>query len=77
MLIGLEQGFALETTGGRLAHLDEPWTDPSVRMNEGGRDPDGRSYGGSMAYEERSGAGALYRLDPHGAVHAVACVRGS
>ena len=33
-------------------------------MNEGGCDPDGRFYCGSMAYDRRPGAGAVYRLDP-------------
>jgi sugar lactone lactonase YvrE len=40
-------------------------------MNEGGCDPDGRFYCGSMAYDKATGAGALYRLDPDGAVHRV------
>ena len=40
-------------------------------MNEGGCDPDGRFYCGSMAYDKRPGAGALYRLDPDGSVQVV------
>ena len=32
-------------------------------MNEGGCDPDGRFYCGSMAYDQRSAAANLYRLD--------------
>jgi sugar lactone lactonase YvrE len=40
-------------------------------MNEGGCDPDGRFYCGSMAYDQRPGGGALYRLDPGGSVRAV------
>jgi sugar lactone lactonase YvrE len=40
-------------------------------MNEGGCDPDGRFYCGSMAYDQRPGAGALYRLDPDGSVRVV------
>ena len=63
-VIGLERGFALEETDGTLTVLDELWADESVRMNEGGCDPDGRFYCGSMAYDKRPGGGAMYRLDP-------------
>ena len=38
----------------------------AIRMNEGGCDPDGRFYCGSMAYDKTPGAAALYRLDPDG-----------
>jgi sugar lactone lactonase YvrE len=67
-VLGVERGFALEDPDGALAHLPELWSDESVRMNEGGCDPDGRFYCGSMAYDKRSGAGSLYRLDPDGSV---------
>jgi sugar lactone lactonase YvrE len=70
-VIGVERGFALEEADGTLTHLGELWSDTNVRMNEGGCDPDGRFYCGSMAYDERPGAGALYRLDPDGSVHVV------
>jgi hypothetical protein len=40
----VERGFALEDADGTLTHLDEVWSDDSVRMNEGGCDPDGRLY---------------------------------
>jgi sugar lactone lactonase YvrE len=70
-VIGVERGFALEDADGTLTHLGELWTDTSVRMNEGGCDPDGRFYCGSMAYDQRPGAGALYRLDPDGSVRVV------
>jgi sugar lactone lactonase YvrE len=70
-VIGVERGFALEDPDGTLTHLGELWTDEQVRMNEGGCDPDGRFYCGSMAYDQRRGAGALYRLDPDGSVHVV------
>jgi sugar lactone lactonase YvrE len=70
-LVAIEHGFAL---------LDEHWQwetavpafgAPGVRMNEGGCDPQGRFYCGSMAYDTAAGAGSLYRLDPDGAVHVV------
>ena len=70
-VIGVERGFALEEDDGTLTHLGELWSDNDVRMNEGGCDPDGRFYCGSMAYDERLGAGTLYRLDPDGSVHVV------
>jgi sugar lactone lactonase YvrE len=70
-VIGVERGFALEDADGTLTHLGELWTDTRVRMNEGGCDPDGRFYCGSMAYDQRPGAGALYRLDPDGSVRVV------
>src|SRR3712207_3813706 len=40
-------------------------------MNEGGCDPDGRFYCGSMAYDQWPGGGALYRLGLDGSVRTV------
>jgi sugar lactone lactonase YvrE len=70
-VLGIERGFALEDPDGTLRPLEPLWSDESVRMNEGGCDPDGRFYCGSMAYDQRPGAGSLYRLDPDGSVHVV------
>jgi len=70
-VIGIERGFALAEPDGLLTPLGELWSDEGVRMNEGGCDPDGRFYCGSMAYDERPGAGALYRLDPDGSTHLI------
>ena len=70
-VIGVERGFALEDVDGTLTHLDEVWSDDSVRMNEGGCDPDGRFYCGSTAYDQRPGAASLYRLDPDLSVRVV------
>jgi sugar lactone lactonase YvrE len=67
-VIGVERGFALEDADGTLTTLPPVWSDPGVRMNEGGCDPDGRFWCGSMAYDQRPGAAALYRLDPDGTV---------
>jgi sugar lactone lactonase YvrE len=67
-VIAVERGFALENTDGTLLRLPELWSDTSVRMNEGGTAPDGSFYCGSMAYDQRAGAGSLYRLAPDGTV---------
>jgi sugar lactone lactonase YvrE len=65
-VIAVERGFVLEDADGDLTPLDPVWSDPGVRMNEGGCDPDGRFWCGSMAYDQAPGAAALYRLDPDG-----------
>jgi sugar lactone lactonase YvrE len=70
-VIAVERGFALEATDGTLTLPGELWSDPGVRMNEGGCDPQGRFYCGSMAYDQRPGGGTLYRLDPDGSVAVV------
>ena len=71
MVVGVERGFALVDPDGTVRELPEVWSDPSVRMNDGACDPDGRFYCGTMAYDEAPGRGALYRLDPDGRVSQV------
>lgn len=44
--------------------LDELWTDAGIRFNEGGCTPDGAFWCGTMAYDERPGAGRLFRVAP-------------
>ena len=68
-VLAVERGFALEDADGALTVLEPVWADEGVRMNEGGCDPDGRFWCGSMAYDQRPGAAAMYRLDPDGSVH--------
>lgn len=41
-------------------------TDAGIRMNDGGCDPQGRFYCGTMAYDEKPGVASLYRLEPDG-----------
>ena len=59
----LGQDFSKETV------LPPVFVDPLIRMNDGGCDPQGRFYCGTMAYAETPRAGTLYRLDPDGSVH--------
>ncbi len=59
-------GFvALDTDSGAVTLLASIEPDrPGNRMNDGACDRAGRYYAGTMAADERPGAGALYRLDP-------------
>ncbi|TQN40856.1 sugar lactone lactonase YvrE [Blastococcus colisei] len=70
-VLAVERGFALQDADGALRHLHPVWADTGVRMNEGGCDPDGRLWCGSMAYDQAPGAASMYRLDPDGSVHEV------
>jgi sugar lactone lactonase YvrE len=70
-VIGVERGFCLEAADGTLTQLSDVWTDAGIRMNDGGCDPDGRFYCGSMAYDKQPGAASLYRLDPDLSVRTV------
>jgi sugar lactone lactonase YvrE len=67
-VLALERGFALEASDGTLTRLPPVWSDATVRFNDGGCDPRGRFLCGSMAYDERSGAGSLYCLTADGTV---------
>ena len=71
-VVGTERGLAL---GDDVDAPPKPWltlwNDPSVRMNEGGCDPQGRIYCGSMPYDRTPGGGRLYRVDAGGRVETV------
>jgi len=70
-------GWVVATERG-LARADEPdgiptpwfdlWDDPSVRMNEGGVDGEGRLWAGTMGYDRVPGSARLYRVDAAGDV---------
>jgi sugar lactone lactonase YvrE len=70
-VLGVERGFALQDPDGTVTALHPVWADEGVRMNEGGCDPDGRFWCGSMAYDQSPGAASMYRLDPDGSVRRV------
>jgi sugar lactone lactonase YvrE len=71
MVLATERGFALVSSAGAIEYLGDLWSDPAIRMNDGGCDPDGRFYCGSMAYDFTPRAGRLYRLDPDRSVRVV------
>ena len=71
LLLAVQDGFArLDTRTGAvrsIAQLED--AHPDLRFNDGKCDPSGRMWAGTMALDERHGAGALYRLDPDGRIH--------
>jgi len=65
-VIAVERGFAIDPgDGAPIDYLADAFSDGELRMNEGGCDPDGRFYCGSMACDKSQGRGSLYRLDTH------------
>ena len=70
-VIGTERGFLLEDAQGNPIETIAAFQDGDLRMNDGACDPDGRFYCGSMAYDQRTGAGTLYRFDPDRSVKPV------
>lgn len=69
----LAQEHGLQRLDDDLRPVGEPRTilsDPAIRMNEGGCDPQGRLYVGTMAYDVAEGAGTLWRFDADGGVAA-------
>lgn len=71
-VVGLERGLGLADAADEPATpLPEMWSDPGVRMNEGGCDPAGNLYAGSMPYDRTPGGARLYRIAPAGDVSVV------
>ena len=71
-VVGLERGLGLAD---RPHEPPRPWLglwdDDGVRLNEGGCDPRGVLYAGSMAYDAAEGAARLLRITPGGDVTTV------
>lgn len=70
-VVGLERGLGLAAD---VDGAPEPFLQlvgEGVRMNEGGCDPWGNLYAGSMRYDTAPGGGRLVRVDPQGDVRVV------
>jgi sugar lactone lactonase YvrE len=65
LAMALRDGFGLlDTATGRVEMIADTEADnPGNRMNDGKCDSEGRFWAGTMAFDSRPGAGALYRLD--------------
>jgi sugar lactone lactonase YvrE len=62
-VVAVEHGFAIDNgTTEPIEYLPPVVHDRRLRMNEGGCDPDGRFYCGTMAYDHNEGQGSLYCL---------------
>ena len=69
--VATERGFALVDPDGKIEALPDVWDEPSIRMNDGACDAQGRFYCGSMGYSAELGRGSLFRLDPDRSVHTI------
>lgn len=71
-VVAVEHGFVFADES--LAHFETlpvVITEDGIRFNDGGCDPLGRMYCGTMAYDVAPGAGALYRMDANRSVRTV------
>ncbi len=68
LVVAVEHGIVLIDGAGQIGPEQVAFTDPAVRMNEGGVDRQGRFFCGSMSYDQTSPRGAFYRYEPSGAI---------
>lgn len=71
VMLSLADGFAAyDLATGVLTSWGDPESHlPGNRFNDGKCDPAGRFWAGTMAYENHSTQGSLYRLDPDASIH--------
>jgi len=62
-IIAREHDFAILHDSGEIEPLVTVLDDPAVRFNEGGCDPQGRLYCGSMRYDAAEEGASVYRLE--------------
>jgi len=65
-VIAAERHLVLLDDAGNREDLPEVFADSSVRFNDGGCDPDGAFYCGTMAYDQAPGRGRLFRFAADG-----------
>ena len=69
LVLATREGFCRMTESGDISVIAAPLEhDPKVRMNDGGVDPVGRFFAGSMSYDASPRAGTLFMLDLDGCV---------
>jgi sugar lactone lactonase YvrE len=64
-LLAADRGFSYLTPADKLLPLAEVAPE-GTRMNDAACDPQGRFWAGTLAHDQHSGGGALYRLDRNG-----------
>ena len=71
LMLALRDGFAaFDPDSGKLEMLADPEAHlPGNRFNDGKCDPGGRFWAGTMAYEDHSDQGSVYRMDIDHSVH--------
>lgn len=71
-VVAVEQGFRfLDDSLAPVGEYIPAFDTAGIRMNDGGCDPQGRFYCGTMAYSEAEGEGALYCLEADHSVREV------
>jgi sugar lactone lactonase YvrE len=72
LVVALERTFVvLDAEGVVEREIGPAFEDERIRFNDGGCDPAGRFWMGTMAYDETAGAGSVHRLDPDGSITTV------